>query len=157
MREKIVFGLCILMSLGIAIMGSASSLPADGGDPGKAYKACIDAVAKPDKAKTIGLCFTKDDPWLKGKNLGYFTDSTFQVEVRQEWPALRLVDAKISGGKMEGDTADLLVEGTMILQRLEPTDEIVEVDRSKVKGSVKMRRTNGVWTYAGEQKLEKVQ
>ncbi len=157
MRAKIVVGLIIVMSLGIAIMGSASSLPVDGGDAGKAYKACIDAVAKPDKAKMIGLCFTKDDPWLKGKNLGYFTDSTFQVEVRQEWPALRLIDAKISGGKMEGDTADLLVEGTMILQRLEPTDEIVEVDRYKVKGSVKMRSTNGVWTYAGEQKLEKVQ
>jgi hypothetical protein len=157
MREKIVFGFCILMSLGFAIVGSASSLPADGGDPGKAYKACIDSVAKPDKAKMIELCFTKDDPWLKGKNLGYFTDSTFQVEVRQEWPALRLIDAKISGGKIEGDTADILVEGTMILQRLEPTNEIVEVDRSKVKGSVKMRRTNGVWAYAGEQKLEKVQ
>jgi hypothetical protein len=105
----------------------------------------------------LQLCFAKDDPWLKEKNLGYFTDSTFQVEVRLEWPALRLIEAKISGGKIDGDTADIFVEGTMILQRLEPTDEIVEVDRYKVKGSVKMRRTNGVWIYAGEQNLEKVQ
>lgn len=156
MREKIVIGLCILMGLGFSIVASASSLPADGGEPGKAYKACIDSVAKPDKAKMLQLCFAKDDPWLKGKNLGYFTDSTFQVEVRLEWPALRLIDAKISGGKIEGDTADILVEGTMLLQRLEPTGDIVEVDRYKVKGSVKMRRTNGVWIYAGEQKLEKV-
>lgn len=157
MREKIVIGVFTLISLALAIVASAASLPADGGDPGKAYKACIDAVAKPDKAKMLELCFTKDDAWLKKKNIGYFTDQTFQVEVRLEWPALRLIDAKILGGKMEGDTADILVEGTMILQRLEPTDEIVEVDRYKVKGSVKMRRANGVWTYAGEEKLEKMQ
>jgi len=157
MRKKNVIGLYILMSFGIAIIASASSLPADGGDPGKAYKACIDSVAKPDKAKMLEFCFTKEDPWLKNKNLGYFTDETFQVEVRQEWPALRLIDAKITGGKMEGETADILVEGTMLLQRLEPTGDIVEVDRYKVKGSVKMRRSNGIWTYAGEEKLDKVQ
>lgn len=157
MREKIVIGSYILMSLGLAIVASASSLPADGGDPGKAYRACIDSVAKPDKPKMIELCFTKDDPWLKKTNLDYFTAETFQVEVRQQWPALRLIDVKIPGGKMEGDTADILVEGTMLLQRLEPTGDIVEVDRYKVKGSVKLRRSNGVWRYAGEEKLEKVQ
>src|SRR4026207_553534 len=64
-------------------IASAGSLPEGGGDPGKAYKACVDAVAKPDKAGMIDLCFVKDDAWLKAKNLGYFTNETFQVEVRQ--------------------------------------------------------------------------
>jgi hypothetical protein len=67
---------------------------------------------------------------------------------------LRLIDLKITGGTMEGDAADLIVEETAILQRLEPTDEIVEVDRKAVKGNVKMRRTGGAWRYAGEQKLQ---
>jgi hypothetical protein len=137
----------------VPVLLNAESLPAGGGDPGKAYKACVDAVAKPDKAGMIELCFVKDDAWLKPKNLGYFTNETFQVEVRQEWPALRLIDVKITGGTVTGDTAELQVEGTSILQRLEPTDEIVEVDRKPVKGTVKMKRTGNVWRYAGEQKL----
>lgn len=153
-RIAIVF---FIVSSGLAILASATSLPSDGGDPGKAYRACIDAVAKPDKAKMIELCFAKDDPWLKDKNLAYFTSETFQVEVRLEWPALRLVDVKINGGNTVGHTADILVEGKMILQRLEPTDEIVEVDRYPVKGTVKLRRINSAWRYAGEQKLEKIQ
>jgi hypothetical protein len=37
MRKKKLIGLYILMSFGIAIIANASALPADGGDPGKAY------------------------------------------------------------------------------------------------------------------------
>ena len=42
----------LLVSCGLILVSfvHASSLPADGGEPGKAYKACVDAVAKPDKA-----------------------------------------------------------------------------------------------------------
>lgn len=152
MRTKIYL-LASLVFL-FPLFAGAAALPDGGGEPGKAYKACVDAVAKPDKAAMVSLCFVKDDPWIKNKNIGYFTNETFQVEVRQEWPALRLIDLKITGGTMEVDTAELTVEGIAILQRLEPTDEIVEVDRKRVKGSVKMRRTGGVWRYAGAQKLE---
>jgi hypothetical protein len=145
-----------VVSTAIATLVGAESLPSDGGDPGKAYRECLAAVSKPDKEKMIELCFAKDDPWLKEKNLGYFSSETFQVEVRLEWPALRLVDTKITGGTIQGDAAEIFVEGKMILQRLEPTDEIVEVDRYPVKGTVQLRRKNGLWRYAGEQKLEKV-
>lgn len=133
----------------------ASSLPADGGEPGKAYKACVDAVAKPDKAAMVALCFAKDDPWIKKANLDYFTNETFQAEVRTEWPALRLINLKITGGEMAADAAEISVQGTMLLQRVEPTGDIVEVDRYPVKGTVKLQRKDGVWRYAGTQKLEK--
>lgn len=133
----------------------ASSLPADGGEPGKAYRACIDAVAKPDKSAMVALCFAKDDPWIKKTNLDYFTDQTFQVAVRLEWPALRLIDAKITGGQTEGDLAEIVVAATMLLQREEPTGDIIEVDRYPVKGTVKLLRKNGVWRYAGTEKLDK--
>jgi hypothetical protein len=155
MLTKLAIGFTFVLLL--PWIASAASLPEGGGDPGKAYKACADAVAKPDKAGMIDLCFVKDDAWLKAKNLGYFTNETFQVEVRQEWPALRLIDVKVTGGTVNGDSADLQVEGTSILQRLEPTDEIVEVDRKPMKGTVKMKKTNNVWRYAGEQKLESPQ
>ena len=147
----------LLVSCGL-ILGSlvyASSLPVDGGEPGKAYKACVDAVAKPDKAAMVALCFAKDDPWIKKANLDYFTNETFQAEVRTEWPALRLIDVKITGGQMTADDAEILVQGTALLQREEPTGDIVEVDRYPVKGTVKLQRKDGVWRYAGTEKLEK--
>ena len=158
MRAKArMITICLLVSVGLIPVSFvlASSLPADGGEPGKAYKACIDAVAKPDKAAMVALCFAKDDPWIKKTNLGYFTNETFQAEVRISWPALRLVDLKITGGQMTADDAEISVQGTAILQRVEPTDEIVEVDRYPVKGTVKLQRKDGVWRYAGTEKLEK--
>jgi hypothetical protein len=147
----------LLVSCGLMLVSfvHASSLPADGGEPGKAYKACVDAVAKPDKAAMVALCFAKDDPWIKKANLGYFTNETFQVAVRIEWPALRLIDVKITGGQLTGDDAEISVQGTMLLQREEPTGDIVEVDRYPAKGTVKLQRKDGVWRYAGTEKLEK--
>ncbi len=158
MRVKVqVFGLCFLLSCGFlfASFVDASSLAADGGDPGKAYKACVEAVAKPDKPAMVDLCFHKDDPWIKKTNIDYFTNETFQVEARLNWPALRLIDLKITGGQMEGDDAELNVQGIMLLQREESTGDIIEVDRYPVKGTVKLKRKNGVWRYTGTEKLEK--
>jgi hypothetical protein len=43
----------------------------------------------------------------------------------------------------------------MLLQREEPTGDIVEVDRYPVKGTVKLQRKDGVWRYAGTEKLER--
>jgi hypothetical protein len=54
-----------------------------------------------------------------------------------------------------GDDAEISVQGTMLLQREEPTGDIVEVDRYPVKGTVKLQRKDGVWRYAGTEKLEK--
>ena len=139
----------------LASLVHASSLPADGGEPGKAYKACLDAVAKPDKAAMVSLCFAKDDPWIKKANLGYFTNETFQVAVRIEWPALRLIDVKITGVQLTGDDAEISVQGTMLLRREEPTGDIVAGYRCPVKGTVKLQRKDGVWRYAGTEKLER--
>jgi hypothetical protein len=138
-----------------AALVQAASLPADGGDPGKAYKACMDAVAKPDKPAAVELCFFKDEAWLKKINLDYFTNETFQVELRDTWPALRLINWKINGGQIEGDKAKLAVEGTVVRHRVETTGDIVEYDRYPVKGTVDVRRVNGVWRYAGTEQLER--
>ena len=158
MRAKArLITMSLLVSCGLILVPlvHASSLPADGGEPGKAYKACVDAVAKPDKAAMVALCFAKDDPWIKKTNLDYFTNETFQVEVRDSWPALRLIDLKITGGQMAADDAEISVQGTVLRQRVEPTGDIVEVDRYPVKGTVKLQRKDGVWRYAGTEKLER--
>ena len=58
---------------------------------------------------------------------------------------------------MNADDADILVKGTVVRHRVEPTGDIVEIDRYPVKGTVKVRRTNGAWRYAGTEKLEKTE
>jgi hypothetical protein len=126
-----------------ATIGAA--LPADGGDPGKAYRACLDAIAKPDKAGIIALCFPKGDPWLEKTNLDYFTPETFALEVRQLRPEFRLADVVISGGQVNGDKADLQVAGQMTVPRLEPTGEIIEATRYAVKGTVSLVRSASGW------------
>jgi hypothetical protein len=123
----------------------AAALPADGGDPGKAYRACLDAIAKQDKAGVIALCFPKGDPWLEKTNLDYFTPETFALEVRQLRPEFRLVDVRISGGQVNGDKADLQVAGQMTVPRLEPTGEIIEAERYPVKGTVSLVRSSSGW------------
>jgi hypothetical protein len=126
-----------------ATLGAA--LPADGGDPGKAYRACLDAIAKPDKAGIIALCFPKGDPWLEKTNLDYFTPETFALEVRQLRPEFRLAEVVISGGQVNGDKADLQVAGQMTVPRLEPTGEIIEATRYPVKGAVSLVRSSSGW------------
>ncbi|HKI02003.1 MAG TPA: hypothetical protein VKK31_08490 [Thermoanaerobaculia bacterium] len=132
----------------------AAALPANGGDPGKAYRACLDAIAKPDKAGIIALCFPEGDPWLEKTNLDYFTPETFALEVRQLRPEFRLADVVISGGKVTGDKADLQVSGQMTAPRLEPTGEIIEASRDPVKGTVSMIRSSSGWRPS-ESELER--
>lgn len=127
----------------LATFGAA--LPKDGGDPGKAYRACLDAIAKRDKAGIIALCFPKGDPWLEKTNLDYFTPETFAVEVRQLRPEFRLADVVISGGQADGDKAELQVAGQMTVPRLEPTGEIVEATPYPVKGTISMIRSSNGW------------
>jgi hypothetical protein len=137
---------CALLALPAAY---GSALPKDGGEPGKAYRACLDALAKPDKPGIIALCFPKDDPWLAKTNLDYFTPETFSLEVRQLRPEFRVVDVVISGGQMNGDKADLQVSGKMLIQRLEPTGEIIEATRYPVKGTVSLVRSSSGWRPSG--------
>jgi len=134
---------------------AAAALPEGGGDPGKAYRACLDAIAKPDKAAVVALCFSKDDAWLAKTNVGYFQDDAFALEVKDQHPGLRLIEVKIAGGKVEGGSAELFVAGTVVRHRLEPTGDIVEIDRYPVKGTVTLRGGAGAWRYAGE-KIERV-
>jgi hypothetical protein len=147
-----LLAICALHALPAAY---GSALPADGGDPGKAYRACLDALAKPDKAGIIALCFLKDDPWLAKTNLDYFTPETFALEVRQLRPEFRLVDVVISGGELNGDRADLQVTGKMLVQRLESWGEIVSATPDPVKGTVTLARSSVSWRPSGSE-IERV-
>ena len=144
MRSTVNY-LLVTFALLTPALASSAPLPADGGEPGKAYRACLEAIAQPSKAAIVDLCFAKGDSWLAEKNLDYFDDRTFVVEVRQEYGALQMVDVAISGGQVNGDQATLQIAGKRIVQRLEPTGDIVEVSRSPARGTVTMVRAANGW------------
>jgi hypothetical protein len=111
---------------------------------------CISSLAKQDKNAIITKCFTKDDAWIKKTNIDYFSPETFTLEVRQLKPAFRVIEPKISGGKSNGNTADILVEGMLLIQRLESTGDIIEVDKYPVKGNIQMGLVGGMWVCTGD-------
>lgn len=139
--------ICLLPILGYT---DSKDLPADGAEPGKAYLDCISSLAKQDKDAIVMKCFVKGDAWIQKTNIDYFTPETFTLEVRQLRPAFRIIEPKISGGKIDGNTADILVEGMFLIQRLESTGDIIEVDKYPVKGTVQMSLLSGMWVCTGD-------
>jgi len=131
-----------LLGAGAAL---AAALPKDGGEPAKAYRACLASIDKKDKPAVIANCFAKDDAWLAKTNLDYFTPETFAVEVRQLRRDFRLVEVKIEGGEVQGTHATLRVSGQCTTPRIESTGDIVEAGSFPVKGTVTMSRTPQGW------------
>jgi sarcosine oxidase subunit beta len=102
MRCTALAPVTLFAALLVPMAARAAALPKDGGEPAKAYRACLDTIAKKDKAAIIASCFAKDDAWLKKTNLDYFTPETFAVEVRQLRRDFRIVGLVIEGGKVKG-------------------------------------------------------
>ena len=104
-------------------------LPADGGEPGKAYRAWTAAVAKGDLPVLRQLVGRDYDAWrIKSED---------QDDVKSALKDLRdgsPVGAKILGGRIDGDSAVLWVEG-------KDRDDILR------RGRVQMQRADGGWRY----------
>jgi hypothetical protein len=73
------------------------------------------------------------------------------LEVRQLRTELRFIDVVISGGQVNGDKADLQVAAKVLIQRLEPTGEIVNVTPYPVKGTVSLTRSASGWRPSGSE------
>ena len=104
-------------------------LPSDGGEPGKAYRAWTAAVAKGDLAVLRAMAAGEYDAWrLKSED---------QDEVKSALKDLRdgtPVEARILGGRMDGDDAVLWVEGR-------DRDDLLR------RGRVRLQRMDGGWRY----------
>ncbi|HWS76811.1 MAG TPA: hypothetical protein VN205_00385 [Thermomonas sp.] len=104
-------------------------LPADGGEPGKAYRAWIAAVAKGDVA-TLGAL-------VGGDYNGWRIKSDDQDDVKAALKDLRdgtPLQARILRGRIDGDSAVLWVEG-------KDRDDILR------RGRVLLQRGDGAWRY----------
>lgn len=108
---------------------AGKSLPADGGEAGKVYRGWTSAVAKGDVGRLRELGGGGYDVWrLKSED---------QDDVKAALKDLRdgtPVAPTILGGRIDGDTAVLWVEG---------------VDRDDIlrRGRVLLQRADGVWRY----------
>jgi hypothetical protein len=104
-------------------------LPADGGEPGKAYRAWTAAVAKGDVPALRAM--------VGGDYNGWRLKSEDQDDVKSALKDLRdgsPVEAKILSGRIDGDRAVLWVEG-------KDRDDILR------RGRVQMQRADGGWRY----------
>ena len=104
-------------------------LPADGGEPGKAYRAWTSAVAKGDIKVLSALVGGEYDAWR--------IKSDDQDDVKAALKDLRdgtPVQARILRGRLDGDSAVLWVEG-------KDRDDILR------RGRVSMQRVEGAWRY----------
>jgi hypothetical protein len=104
-------------------------LPADGGEPGKAYRAWIAAVAKGDLAALRAM--------VGGDYNGWRIKSDDQDDVKAALKDLRdgtPMQARILRGRIDGDSAVVWVEG-------KDRDDILR------RGRVLLQRSDGVWRY----------
>lgn len=105
------------------------ALPADGGDPGKAYRAWIAAVAKGDLPVLREMVGGDYNGWrIKSEDADDV--KTALKDLRDGTP----LQAKILRGRIDGDSALLWVEG-------KDRDDILR------RGRVLMQRVDGGWRY----------
>jgi hypothetical protein len=114
-----------------------ASLPAGGGEPGKAYRAYADAVAKGDLA-ALRRMLGESARWRMPDDDDSRSKDTLK-ELRNEQP----LQPKILRGRIDGDQAVLWVEG-------------VDRDDIRQRGRVLMRRDGNGWTFV-EADLDSVQ
>jgi hypothetical protein len=81
-------------------------LPAGGGDPGKAYAAYIEALAKGD-ADGVKAALTESRAWM----FAWATDATEIAKALESEALHKPVKVTIAGGWVDGDRAQLRVEG----------------------------------------------
>ena len=99
----------LTLDVPIEVEGGTTALPAGGGEPGKAYQACLQAVAGRTEEAIVSSCFTRDDAWLAKQNLDYFEGEAFFEHVRILKSDIDFQKATITGGRQKGDEAELTV------------------------------------------------
>jgi hypothetical protein len=135
----------------IEVDGGTTALPAGGGEPGKAYQACLAAMKERTEAAIVSSCFTGDDAWIGKQNLDYYEGEAFFDHVRIMKGELDFQSATISGGRQKGDEAELTLAAKRVRAGAQGEPESVE----NWRGRVFLRRSAGAWGFTSAQ-LEQI-
>jgi hypothetical protein len=112
--------------LAVTAIAKPTPVPADGGDPGKAYVALVKAIQSSDW-NVAHLHLSKEqmpDPKPKADDLKNYFEG-----LALNYPKT----AKVTGGLMKGNFANIEIHGT-------------DHDGKKIKGFVAMKKLSGQWT-----------
>lgn len=120
----------------IAQVTGASPLPADGGEPGKLLTACLQATKKRDRETVVTACLPSGNSSPTLAMALEMGDEGFWSFGDYAFPGLLLDGCKITGGRLKGEWAELLVEGKQ--------------GSDKRKGSIYLRRAAAGWRYDHE-------
>jgi hypothetical protein len=126
----------------------AKALPADGGEPGRAFLAGVQASAAAVKARDVAAAAAARGDWgkqvLGPTDFAGRTRTPAEQQNRLRAQALRfVVEARVLGGYELGDLAVLTVEGK-------------NGAGARVLGALKMRRENGAWQEVDSTSLVEV-
>jgi hypothetical protein len=134
-------GADLRFALPIAAELQTVALDAGGGEPGKAFMACLDAVVKKDATAFGTYCGIP----MEGLDEGQDPSEYVWMKTLFGRKGLKLSGPKVTGGRAsDAAAAELFVEGR---------DSGRAVD---LKGSVYMKKTSVGWVYVSE-KLERVE
>lgn len=136
----------LVLNVPISRHHGVTALPATGGDPGKAYLACLGAMKATEEAAIVSSCFGADHAFVKEANLDYFEGDAFAAHAGQSFQGLKLQNATISGGRVKGDNAEILVKGKTVTRYGQDEPETVE----RYKGRVFLRRSALGWRISGQ-------
>jgi hypothetical protein len=137
----------LVLNVPIARHEGVTALPASGGDPGKAYLSCLGAMKATDEAAIVTSCFGSDHAFVKDANLDYFEGAAFAAHAGQSFQGLMLEDVTVSGGRVKGDDAEILVKGKIVSRYGQDEPETVE----RYKGRVFLRRGATGWRISGQE------
>jgi hypothetical protein len=116
----------------LAAPPAATSLPAGGGDPGKAMTGCLTAVQKKDPEAFKRHCAEADVAKLANAEASGSLEGFWDYGLYGR-DALKLKTSTVKGGRATTDQAELLVEG--------------KSDDGKYRGKVYLRKVGGAWRF----------
>lgn len=137
----------LVLNVPIARHEGVTALPASGGDPGKAFLACVAAMKSTEEAAIAASCFSPDHPTLKERSLDEYEGDEFAVHAERTFDALTLRDVTVSGGRAKGNVAEILIKGKRVRRYGQDAPETVE----QFKGTVILRRGAAGWRFLGDQ------
>ena len=123
----------LTLAVPIAKPSGVTTLPKDGGEPGRWLLACRAAISTANREEIAKACSETIASRLdsfEGQE-GEEKAQSLRIDLQFDFPALALPSISISGGQTKGDQAELTLDGTK--------------DSDRYRGRLFLRKIDGAW------------